>query len=432
MKNNILVDIKILYVEDDENIRKIFTKFLLRKTKHVEVAINGEDGYIKFLEFNPDIIVSDINMPKLNGLEMSKKIKKIINDIPIILTSAHNDAKYYTEAIAIGVNHYLSKPVNAEELLHSIELYAKNLLFERKQKEQEKILQSVINSDKNIIVAFNSRSIVFSNKSFLHFYNVNNNNEFLNKYTHVFETFLSEKNVLSKEMTNDKETFEDLLFKTKDKNRIVKIHNERLKICKIFYVNISTLSFGNSTDDDETYLLNLTDITSMSKEKLEIEEKAFHDSLTSVYNRYKLEDLFDYELKQYKRYTREFCFSMLDIDWFKNFNDTYGHLIGDEVLISIASILQTNTRESDVIARWGGEEFVVLLPNTKLDDAYTIIEKLRIDIESFNHEVAGGVTASFGLSQINKTDDFQSLFKRVDEALYEAKERGRNLVIPKE
>ncbi len=432
MNNNILDGIKILYVEDDDNIRKIFTKFLERKAKDVQVSTNGEEGYTKFLEFEPDIIVSDINMPKLNGLEMSKKIKKIKKDIPIILTSAHNDTEYYAEAISLGVNHYLSKPVNAQELLNAIELYAKNLLFEREQKKQERILQSVINSDRNIIVAFNSKEIIFSNKSFLHFYSVQTNGDFLSQYSHIFDTFLKDEHVLSKDMINDGSSFEDLLIKTKDEKRVVKIHNVGLNIPRTFYVNISTLFYETKERDEDIYLLNLTDITSMSEQKIEIEGKAFHDNLTNIYNRYKLEDIFEYELKQFKRYKREFCFSILDIDFFKKFNDTYGHLIGDEILVAISNILEKNTREADVIARWGGEEFVILLPNTKLKDAVIIIEKLRQNIEDFNHETAGGVTASFGLTRINETDDSISVFKRADEALYEAKGCGRNLVITKD
>ena len=93
--------IKILYVKDDENIRSVFSKFLQRKSKQLEVAVDGEDGYLKYLEFKPGLIISDINMSKLNGLEMSRKIKNLNKEILIILTSAHSDSEYYTEAISI-------------------------------------------------------------------------------------------------------------------------------------------------------------------------------------------------------------------------------------------------------------------------------------------------------------------------------------------
>jgi len=432
MKKNISQMIKILYVEDDENIRKVFSKFLQRKSKQLEVAVDGEDGYLKYLEFRPDLIISDINMPKLNGLEMSRKIKNLNKEIPIILTSAHSDSEYYTEAISIGINHYLSKPVNTKELLSAIELYAKNFLFEREQKKQEKILQNVINSDKNIIVAFDSNKIVFSNRSFLHFYGVNDDLEFLSKFRHIFETFCDEEGFLSQKTNKTDSDFIDTLFSAKDEKRVVRIFDKNLNDFKTFYVNINILSDTTNEDEEEIYLLNLTDITSMNNEKVEIQEKAFHDGLTNVYNRYRLEDIVDYELKQFKRYKKEFCFAILDIDLFKNFNDTYGHLIGDEILIAIARILKRNVRNTDVIARWGGEEFVVLLPNTRIGDAFWIVEKLRKNIEDFNHETAGGVTASIGLTTVHENDDENSLFKRADDALYEAKECGRNLVITKE
>ena len=141
---------------------------------------------------------------------------------------------------------------------------------------------------------------------------------------------------------------------------------------------------------------------------------------------------YPYELKQFKLYKKEFCFAILGIDLFKNFNDTYEHLIGDEILIAVAQILKRNVRNSDVVVRWGGEEFVRLLPNTRMGDAFWIVERLGKNIEDFNHETAGGVTASIGLTSVHESDDENSLFKRADDALYEAKECGRNLVITKE
>ena len=122
---------------------------------------------------------------------------------------------------------------------------------------------------------------------------------------------------------------------------------------------------------------------------------------------------------------------MFDIDHFKDFNDTYGHLIGDEVLIMLAENIDKHVRNTDTFARWGGEEFVILFPETTTEEAKIVCEKLRISIEHLSHKTAGGITASFGITQYIENDTIKTMFKRCDDALYEAKENGRNMVCVK-
>jgi diguanylate cyclase (GGDEF)-like protein len=121
----------------------------------------------------------------------------------------------------------------------------------------------------------------------------------------------------------------------------------------------------------------------------------------------------------------------LDIDYFKSFNDTYGHLIGDEVLILLAQHINTIVRDTDTFARWGGEEFVILLPNTSLENSINLLNKIRESISQIEHKIAGSITASFGVTSYQDGDDIESLFKRCDDALYDAKESGRNKVASK-
>jgi len=120
MENGKVIDMQLLYVEDDDNIRKVYERYLKRKVKSLIVAVNGEDGLDMYLKHKPDLIVTDIKMPIMNGLEMSRKIRKIDNTIPIIVTTAHTETEFFQEAITIGVNTFLLKPVDMIELQNKI------------------------------------------------------------------------------------------------------------------------------------------------------------------------------------------------------------------------------------------------------------------------------------------------------------------------
>ena len=152
------------------------------------------------------------------------------------------------------------------------------------------------------------------------------------------------------------------------------------------------------------------------------------DALTGLNNRMKLDEALEGELGLAQRYRQTFAIVMLDIDHFKKVNDTHGHLIGDAVLKQVAGLLRGSLRKTDVPGRWGGEEFLVLLPQQDWRHAAMIAEKLRAAIASASFPEVGRVTASFGVSEYAAGDTVASLVKRADEALYRAKNQGRNRV----
>lgn len=163
--------------------------------------------------------------------------------------------------------------------------------------------------------------------------------------------------------------------------------------------------------------------------KNQLEEIASIDFLTQIYNRQKLESFLDYEIKKLSRYDNEnFSVLLVDLDHFKKVNDTHGHLMGDIVLQEVAKVLTLCSRSSDVVARWGGEEFVMLLPHTNLDDALFVAQKFRATIEKHIFDNGLQVTCSIGIAQYHRSDSKESLFKRADKALYKAKDLGRNRV----
>jgi len=128
-------DIQLLYVEDDENIRKVYERYLKRKVKNLIVAINGQEGFDLYLKHKPDLIVTDIKMPIMDGLEMSKKIRNLDNFIPIIVTTAHTETEFFQEAITIGVNTFLLKPVDMVELENKINDASINIKIQVKKEE---------------------------------------------------------------------------------------------------------------------------------------------------------------------------------------------------------------------------------------------------------------------------------------------------------
>lgn len=152
------------------------------------------------------------------------------------------------------------------------------------------------------------------------------------------------------------------------------------------------------------------------------------DMLTGLYNRLKLDEVFMYEIQQGQRYKNQFSIILFDLDKFKRINDTYGHQIGDQVLQETAKILSTNVRTTDTFGRWGGEEFLIICPETSLEGARLLAEKIRTAFETHDFVVIDRVTSSFGVSTFHDGDSKESMISRADKSLYHAKEDGRNRV----
>ena len=135
------------------------------------------------------------------------------------------------------------------------------------------------------------------------------------------------------------------------------------------------------------------------------------------------------KIEEFNRYQVDFSIIMIDIDNFKCVNDEYGHDVGDKVLVHIAKILKDNVRISDIVARWGGEEFIIVCEHTNTAKSYIIAENIRKIIEKEYFEEVEKQTISLGLTQFTKEDSINSIFKRVDNALYKAKSEGKNKTI---
>jgi diguanylate cyclase (GGDEF)-like protein len=186
--------------------------------------------------------------------------------------------------------------------------------------------------------------------------------------------------------------------------------------------------------DDRTNDLSLknTQLKKEIKARQKIEKELVHlatiDPLTLIPNRRKFDDVLKYELNRDARYKSELSLIFCDLDYFKLINDGHGHKIGDDVLKEFADLVSGKIRKTDIFARWGGEEFVLLLPETDIETAMHTAEKLRITTEKHEFSYVGKLTASFGVTQFIDADDEITFIKRADDALYAAKKNGRNRV----
>lgn len=432
MHNNFLKNITLLYVEDDESIQRVLARRLEKMVKTLYVADDGDDGFEQFQKYQPDMVLTDVTMPKQNGIDMAKQIKEINENMPIIVLSAHGESSILLDSIEVGITGYLLKPINKDKLYTMLENTAKTVCLEKINMQQQEqiieqkiILQNILDSEKSITVVTDFHTISFVNKEFLNFFNIENIEDFEKQHTSVLEVFQPHEDYLHKgllqENTSAKALY-SLIENTDETKRIVLLLNQSLEP-KAYYINISLLE-----ENKELYLINLMDITKMTIEKIDTQKKAYIDNLTGVKNRNKFVECFNEELLRVQRYNHPLTVAILDIDHFKKFNDTYGHLVGDEVLTLIATTINENVRTTDVFARWGGEEFIILFTDTKLDAAVLTSNILREKVENLEHKTAGKVTVSFGLAQYEPKDTLESLFKRCDDLLYKAKENGRNRV----
>ena len=160
----------------------------------------------------------------------------------------------------------------------------------------------------------------------------------------------------------------------------------------------------------------------------ELDQLARTDELTGAWNRRRFEETVETEMDRLRRYGQRLSLMILDVDHFKKINDLYGHSIGDQVLIDLSNTIRSSLRASDSLTRWGGEEFVILCPNTTAEIVSNLAERLRKEISSIKFQEVGNITLSFGVAECGSEETWEQWLHRADEALYLAKSGGRDQV----
>ena len=219
-------------------------------------------------------------------------------------------------------------------------------------------------------------------------------------------------------------------IKNKNYKRIVVVDNEKRLLGKITQQDLIKLFHNKWIEILRHRGEELSKTNKILDERnKKLSKNINQDYLTKVFTRHKFDEYISIEIEKINRYKNEiFSLLILDIDDFKKVNDTYGHLAGDKVLKDFSKVIKAYARLSDIVARWGGEEFAVLLPSTPLEDAVIVAQKFCSAIEQHKFKHVGRITCSIGIATFKAGDTKKTLFKRADEALYISKNTGKNRV----
>ncbi len=420
-----------------QNLKGNYGELLEVKLKNVKKTLNyiGE-SILEIVEDNEEQVIQWMNDKALSnfGNYIDKTVQELIKTE--IWNSIYNKVKDQERSERIKINirgyhfemvcsyHFVKNKETILIILRDISDFENALIDANKRSEELtselNILQGVMDQQNNIVLVSDGFDIISVNKKFYDFFQVESLNEFKKDLKSLPETFISHKNFFSPE--DNKNWIEEIL-RLSQKDRVVSIVELKSVEPKAFTVQLNKLS-----SDNTNYVVTLTDITDLKLESQKHYYNATHDNLTNIFNRAFFLDALKEEFEKAKRYHSIFSIILLDIDHFKTFNDKYGHLKGDEVLKRIAKTVYDNVRKSDIFARWGGEEFILLLPETSLEKAELLAENLRKKIENIEIKGIHKVTSSFGVAEYSDGDDRDSLINRADEALYTAKGTGRNCV----
>lgn len=281
---------------------------------------------------------------------------------------------------------------------------------------QERYIKTILDSQKNIVVVTDGKKIIYANLAFFDYFGYAALDNFLAEHSCICDFFESGESNEYLQANMDGMLWTEYLLRYSSQEHKVKM--SVVGKTSIFTVHSQKMTY----DDQIRHVVVFTDITKLN-------ELATQDVLTQVANRFQFDKVLDHSITLSQRYGRALSMMLIDIDHFKEVNDTYGHLTGDEVLKKLAHILTKGIRKSDVVARWGGEEFVILLPDSELSAAVKLAETLRVKISESDFKPIIQVTCSIGVVQWNEGESSDPFLKRVDEKLYLAKESGRNCVI---
>lgn len=344
-------------------------------------------------------------------------------DYHFIFIPIYNTSQHFT-GYSLSINQLkfndLAKIDNAlwvEVLLFWV-LWSGLYYFWHRKVKSENFSLAILDKQSSLLALTNGDRLMYANKSLLNFLGFERYSSFIKKYDCICDLFIEGEGFLSKHMEGVSWT--EYIIQHPDQEHKAKFLSHLDNKEHILQVQLEPFAKHGPL------LVTLNDITKLEIGKAQLEEEVRHDPLTSAFNR-RAFDIFISEIIH--RNHPKFSLVLLDIDFFKKINDTYGHDIGDQVLVSLTKLIRLHIRDSDYLIRWGGEEFIIILDNTDIDNAEMIANKLRIEVCQFSFPSAKTVHCSFGVSQYRTNEEIDELINRCDQALYFAKEHGRNQVV---
>lgn len=456
----------LLIVEDDPVSRRICQDVAEEEGYRVHVCEDGESGWELYQRIRPMIVVLDWIMPGIDGLSLAGRIRESEggNYVTILMATMQERPQDLEKALKSGVTYYLNKPIKREHFRAWLAAAYKNsrdmlTLKEHLHSEEHyrQELESVNAQLENAIVRANemtaeaSRAYIEINQIFKTVaggillidirYNILRFNE----------AFLKMAGVSSQKAKTGKchEVFPSSMCHTPQcPIRRIKQGDERVEndieikgpAGEIFYYHVLATPFRGPAGDLIGIVEHLTDVTARVKAERALQESeqrykelSIIDELTGLFNKRYFNKHLALEVERARRYGHPLTLMIMDIDNFKHYNDTYGHPAGDRVLAALGRMLRESMRINDLACRYGGEEFVVILPETDGPTGLMLANRLRQRFARMEFTPLEGVviqkTMSSGLAQFETDESAEGLLARADKNLYAAKAGGRNRCI---
>lgn len=418
-------NVTILHVEDDRINREMIALLLNRAFPEVSLisAGNGREGLDVYREHTPEIVLTDLRMPVMDGIQMSRAIKALNRKARIIITTADGDAARLMEAIEVGVEHYVLKPIDHARLVDVVRRCLDDLRQERQLREQEtfirKLSLAVEQSPVAILITDPAGRIEYVNPRFTA----------MTGYS--LDEVAGQTPRLLKSGETEPEAYHQLWTSIVSGGTWSGEFLNRRKDGETFWVLASISPVSDSEGNISHFIAFEEEITARKEAEETIRRMAYYDALTGLASRQLFGEMLQQSLAQAQRDHRLLAVLFLDLDRFKEINDTYGHSFGDEFLQAAAQRLKgCFRRERDIVARRGGDEFIVLLPQIEnIAEAVHMAENI---LQAFDEPFSLGgkqlaITTSIGVAVFPEDGrDAETLIKNADMAMYRAKERGRN------
>lgn len=416
-------DVSVLYVDADPVAREQAEAMLSLMVAEVEVVDAAAEALERMRRRPADVVIADVMAPSLAGFDLLNELRALAPDTPIFLACPVEDPALLPRAAEQDADRLLLKPLLPDVLAPALARAARRVERNRRLEAADDAVRLVMDASPHFVLLAEDGAVTYANSGMLSFLGFSSYDDFTRTGAAIGD-FIRE---LDGEPWNGGDGWlTSVIADPLDRERMVTIPNLRDPARRLSTFMVAFKEFPTPL----RYLVTLTDVTELEHEKQALEDEASTDPLTGACNRRRFVDLLAEMERASSHGGSKYSLVMFDVDHFKHVNDEWGHDVGDVVLREMTKLVQNNIRNSDILARWGGEEFMVLTPESDHRRANRVAERLRRKVEGFDFPgVPTVISASFGVAQAAPGESTASLLKRVDEALYRAKTLGRNRVV---